>query len=61
MDNKDKSKYYLGFIFWDTEDKRVFVPKRFGVGWTFNFANQRSIIILFATIVVCIYLCRFLH
>ena len=52
MENKKKSNYYFGIIYWDPQDKRIFVPKRFGFGWTINFANPFGVIILIAIITV---------
>jgi len=52
MENKKKSNYYFGIIYWDPRDKRIFVPKRFGFGWTINFANPFGVIILIAIITV---------
>jgi hypothetical protein len=31
----DWRNWYKGM--WDPEDRRLFPPKRFGIGWTFNF------------------------
>ncbi|WP_295651736.1 DUF5808 domain-containing protein, partial [uncultured Mucilaginibacter sp.] len=40
------SPYKLGIFYYDKSDKSLFVPKRFGMGWTFNFANVWSYVIL---------------
>lgn len=42
--NKKSSPWKLGFFYFNKEDKRLFPPKRFGLGWTVNFANPLSII-----------------
>jgi uncharacterized membrane protein len=40
---EDISKYYkLGIFYYNPDDSRVLVPKRYGWGWTFNFANYWS-------------------
>ena len=31
----DWRNWYKGI--WNPEDRRLFPPKRFGIGWTFNF------------------------
>ena len=46
------SPYKLGIFYFDKDDKSLFVPKRFGMGWTFNFANVWSYVILILLIVV---------
>lgn len=54
MDNKkdkDKKNYFL-FIYWNPDDKRIFVPKRLGFGWTVNFANPISILALIGIVIV---------
>jgi len=43
----DESSFYkLGLFYYNHADKRIFVPKRYGLGWTFNFANLWSYIII---------------
>jgi uncharacterized membrane protein len=40
-------KYKFGFLFFDPEDSRVIVPKLAKYfGWTFNFANLWTYIII---------------
>ncbi|WEK68685.1 MAG: DUF5808 domain-containing protein [Candidatus Chryseobacterium colombiense] len=45
MNNEDKesSHWKFGLFYYNKEDKRIFPPKRFGYGWTINFANPLSI------------------
>lgn len=31
---------------WNKDDKRVFTPKSWGIGWTLNFRNPRSILVV---------------
>jgi len=50
--NGKKSKNYFLFIYWNPDDKRIFVPKRWGIGWTVNFANPLSILALIGIIVI---------
>ena len=42
----EKGNYKAGFIYFNRQDSRVFVPKRFGIGYSFNFANPVTWIIL---------------
>lgn len=39
MENNDIN-YKLGMFYVNRYDNRIFVPKRSGLGWTFNFANK---------------------
>ncbi len=51
---EENDGYKAGMFYYSKTDKRVFVPKRFGWGWTFNFANPWTylfIVILIAIIV----------
>lgn len=35
---------------WNKKDKRVFTPKSFGIGWTLNFRNPKSFLIIAAIV-----------
>ena len=51
----DESKSWrLGFIYYNPPDKRIFLPKRTGLGMTFNFARPASIIMVSAIILFCV-------
>jgi len=41
--DKEPSHWKFGLFYYNKEDKRIFPPKRFGFGWTINFANPISI------------------
>jgi len=41
--DKESSHWKLGLFYYNKEDKRIFPPKRFGLGWTINFANPLSV------------------
>lgn len=45
MNNVDKesSHWKFGLFYYNKEDKRIFSPKRFELGWTVNFANPLSV------------------
>ena len=43
----DPSHWVLGIFYYNKADKRILVPKRlFWMGWTINFANPYSVIVL---------------
>ncbi len=43
----DEDRYWKGgLIYMNHQDSSVFVEKRFGVGWTMNFANPRGYIVI---------------
>ena len=33
------TNWRLGMFYCNRQDRRLFVPKRYGLGWTVNFAN----------------------
>lgn len=43
--NNQTSLWKFGLFYYNKDDKRIFPPKRFGFGWTVNFANPLSIIV----------------
>lgn len=62
MKNNDKKEHngYYFIFYWNPKDKRVFVPKRWGYGWTINFANPFSILALFLIVVIILVISRVL-
>lgn len=51
--DKDEDKYWKGGLFYfNRNDPSIFVEKRFGVGWTINFANPKAYFILFVPIIL---------
>ncbi|MGZ3756338.1 MAG: DUF5808 domain-containing protein [Mucilaginibacter sp.] len=38
-ENETPNPWKWGFIYYDPENTKVFVPKRLGLGWTLNFAQ----------------------
>ncbi|WP_394332261.1 DUF5808 domain-containing protein [Chryseobacterium taichungense] len=45
MENHQENSFWkFGLFYYNKRDKRLFPPKRFGLGWTINFANPFSII-----------------
>ncbi len=51
MINDDR--YWKGGVFYyNPDDHRIIVPKRYGVGYTFNFANKIAILILLSIVLL---------
>jgi uncharacterized membrane protein len=51
----DPKNWVLGFLYFNSKDNRIFPPKRIeGMGWTVNFANPYSILILILIIILII-------
>ena len=46
IDRADKKYWKLGVFYLNKEDKSLFVPKRFGMGTTFNLAHPISFVII---------------
>ncbi|HTA82542.1 MAG TPA: DUF5808 domain-containing protein [Bacteroidia bacterium] len=56
---EDPANWKAGLLYYNPKDKRLFPPKRYGGGWTVNFANRNSIIafiILLGIILAGIYI-----
>ena len=52
----DGSNYRYGIFYFNKNDNRVIVPKRTKfLGWTFNFANPLSYLIIAALVVIIIW------
>lgn len=51
--NRDDDRFWkLGLLYVNHDDPAVFVPKRFGIGWTVNFARPTAVALLVGVIVV---------
>lgn len=51
----DPANWKWGIFYYNKADKRIFLPKRIAsLGWTINFANPYSIIIILTLIVFMI-------
>ncbi|MGH9683127.1 MAG: DUF5808 domain-containing protein [Candidatus Acidiferrales bacterium] len=55
-----KDKWKAGILYWNPEDPAILVPKRFGIGYTINFANKWSWLVM-VVLVVIILLPLFFH
>lgn len=50
----EKKSWKLGFIYYNPFDKRIILPKRTGLGITFNFARPAGAISVFAILTVIV-------
>ena len=57
----DPSNWKWGIFYYNKKDKRIFPPKRLRfLGWTVNFANPSSILILLGIIILIIVISKYL-
>lgn len=50
---RDDEQYWRGGTFYNNpDDPAVFVPRRFGLGWTVNFGNRRGRLFLFGMLLL---------
>lgn len=56
--NHENSFWKLGLFYYNKSDKRLFPPKRFGFGWTINFANPFSIITFLLIIILLLLIAK---
>lgn len=47
---RNPAAWHAGFFYVDREDPALFVPKRIGIGYTFNFGNPRAIALACAVV-----------
>jgi Family of unknown function (DUF5808) len=43
---------WRGIFYWNPKDPALFVPKRFGIGYTLNFGNPWSWVVLAAIFII---------
>ena len=48
----EEDHWKWGFIYYNRDDKRIFLPKRTGLGITFNFAQPVSIILTVTILII---------
>jgi uncharacterized membrane protein len=52
---RDDDRYWFaGAIYYNPDDPDLIVPKRFGWGWTVNFARPEGKIVLIVIILLCL-------
>ena len=50
---RDDDRYWYGGVFYNNpNDPTVFVPKRFGLGWTMNFGHPQAKLVLIGMLVL---------
>ncbi len=50
---RDDDRYWsTGFLYNNPDDPALFVPKRFGLGWTLNFGHPQARLVLIATLLL---------
>ena len=54
-DPTENSNWKFGIFFYDPDNKKVFVPKRFGIGWTLNFARVESVLIIGLLVIILLF------
>jgi len=52
---KSKNHYIGGFIYNNKEDSRIFIPRDDGLGWTLNFANGWSYMVVGLIVLIALY------
>lgn len=63
VQDRDDDKYWklANSIYVNKDDPAIFVEKRFGIGWTMNFGNTKSIVITVIFIILIIALPILIH
>jgi uncharacterized membrane protein len=56
MARDDDEHWLLGTIYCNREDPSVFVPKRFGIGWTSNVARWETWALVAGLVALCVLL-----
>jgi uncharacterized membrane protein len=55
MVHRDDDRYWRGgLLYVNRADPAVFVPKRFGIGWTVNFGNPRGLLLIAGLLAVAV-------
>lgn len=53
----DEDQYWIGgLIYFNKNDPSIFVEKRFGIGWTMNFANPKGYFLILGPIIIILVL-----
>ncbi|HWY99400.1 MAG TPA: DUF5808 domain-containing protein, partial [Bacteroidia bacterium] len=48
----DPANIRWGIFYYNPKDKRLFPAKRYGLGWTVNFANRNSILAMVTVVII---------
>ncbi|MGZ3640441.1 MAG: DUF5808 domain-containing protein [Ktedonobacterales bacterium] len=49
---RDDDRYWHGVFYINPDDPDLFVPKRYGLGWTINFGHPKSRLVLLALLLL---------
>lgn len=52
--HKEQDSWVLGFIYYNPDDRRILIPKKTGLGITFNYAKPISILVTIAMLLLII-------
>ncbi|MES2829854.1 MAG: DUF5808 domain-containing protein [Bacteroidota bacterium] len=52
FDKKNNENWFLGLLYHNPRDPNIWVEKRYGFGWTLNFAHDISWVIMTLLILV---------
>jgi uncharacterized membrane protein len=55
FDRDNSDLWRMGLFYYNPKDPALMVPKRSGLGWTFNFGHKVSFIILFLILAAIIF------
>jgi uncharacterized membrane protein len=58
---QNEAHWKAGFIYWNPNDSAILVPKRIGIGYTFNFANKWSWMAVIAILAMVLVPFLFFH
>lgn len=61
MDLDDDRYWKAGLFYFNKNDPSIFVEKRFGVGWTINFANPLGYLLIFGPLILIFLITYFLN
>lgn len=59
LNRSNPEKWYWGVFYNNTDDSAVWVPKRYGLGYTLNYAHRSSWVISFIFLAVTISIITF--
>ena len=49
---RDDDRYWRGFLYNNPDDPALFVPRRFGFGWTLNFGHRQAKLFIIAILLL---------
>jgi uncharacterized membrane protein len=55
MDKKDHDNYKLGMFYFNKEDKSIFIKRKYGFGYSPNWANPWAWVIVIAVVALIVF------